>query len=230
MNRLGTAEKAINFTSLSDEVSRWLRDAILSGRYQHGERIVEQDLATELGVSRGPIRTALRKLEIEGLVTLLPRRGARVVMLSPDDVREIMAIRAAIEPLAVRFLLERRDPSLLQPLEACLKRMHEAAANQDWATAVQEDMQFHALVYELCGQRRLLTIWESLNIPVLHTFRLNRQFYDDIEQVPHRHDQLFEVYKSGDIDRAEAAAREHVTAWVGPLLQRVLEDSSSNHA
>lgn len=220
-------ENGLAFKSLSDEVCKWLRNAILSGRYMHGERIVEQDLATELGVSRGPIRTALRQLNDEGLVTLLPRRGARVVMLSPDDVRETVAIRAALEPVAVRFLLERQDPELLRPLEASVQRLHEAAAQGDWASAVREDMHFHALVYELCGQRRLLRIWESLNIPVLHTFRLNRQFYYNIEQVPHRHDQLLEVYKSGDIDRAEAAARDHVTAWFDFLLQRVQEDSAS---
>lgn len=221
MNRTDSISNT--FHGLSDMVVIRLREAILSGHLRDGQRIVEQEIAAEYGTSRGPIRDALRQLEIEGLVTRTPRRGAYVTSLSQQDAIEVLAIREAIEPVAVRFLLQQQDPSLFHPLEECLNRLEEAARRDDWPSAVLLDMEFHTLIYHLSGQRRLQRIWESLRTPLLQTFRLHRQFYPSIKEVPQRHRLLFDVLRSGDGGRAETEARLHVVEFQPQLLESLAQ-------
>lgn len=129
MSLLANDHSPIEYASLADVVLARLRDAILSGRFGDGERIIEREIATEFGVSRGPIRDALRQLDEEGLVSVLPRRGARVASLTVDDAVEVLEIRAALEPVAVRMLVERANaqPERLAGLERVVEQLAEAS-------------------------------------------------------------------------------------------------------
>lgn len=214
----------VNYPSLAGEVAQRLRDAILEGRFADGERIVERDLAEQLGVSRGPIRDALKRLEHEGLVELLPRRGARVATLTPEDAAEVLAVRAALEPLAVRALLERGDPGLLEPLSECLERLRVASEASDWPALVSLDMEFHELVFRQAGGRSLLRVWDALRIPLLQTFRIHREFYDFGSTIYERHRKLYEQLASGDVDGAMQATRQHVLDHQPQLVERLAGD------
>lgn len=224
----GNGNGRISYSGLSEEVTTRLRERILSGQLEDGERIVEQDLANEFGLSRGPIRDALRQLEDEGLIVREPRRGARVASLTASDVQEILAIREAIEPVAVRFLIERGDPSAFDVLQACVDRLEAAANRGDWPSVILLDMEFHDLIYLLCGQRRLQRIWESLKVPVLHTFRLHRQFFEPITEASREHRQYLNILRSGDVGRAEAETRVHVTEFEAQLLQTMASTRKSD--
>ncbi|MQA05256.1 MAG: FCD domain-containing protein [Streptosporangiales bacterium] len=204
---------------LGDTVTSYLRDAILAGHLQDGQRIVERDVAEILGVSRGPVRDALRQLEAEGLVVSSPRRGSHVASLTPDAGLEIMAIRAVVEPLAVSFLLQPQEEQHFEALHDILTRLRTACEQGDWSQAVQQDFALHRQLYVLCGRRRLLRIWDDLGAPLLHIFRLNRHLYDDIGQVYDNHAALVAAIEGGDSERAERAIKEHVTMFQPRLLE-----------
>jgi DNA-binding GntR family transcriptional regulator len=224
------ASGPVQFLGLSEQVAGWLRDQILSGHLRDGDRIVERDVAAQLGVSRGPIRDALRQLQAEGLVHWLPRRGARVATLTRKDAVEVIAIRQALEPIAVRFLLQRRDPRLFDPFRDCLARLEQASGKGDWSALVTLDMEFHELTYRQAGSVRLERLWEGLRIPLLQTFRLHRQFYASGADVLRSHQELLDQLTRGDPQAAEAAARDHVVDLRDQLLEHMRQLEAADAA
>jgi DNA-binding GntR family transcriptional regulator len=196
--------------ALADAATYRLREAILDGRLPGGERIVERDVSEAFGLSRGPIRDALRRLETEGLVELLPRRGARVATLSHHDAQEVIALRTAVEPVAVAFSLTRHRAELLADLHAILSRMHFAVEHQDWPAAMLLDLEFHGAVYARSDARRTQRVWEGLRPFLLRAFRLHPQVYGSGADVYESHLSLCRVYETGTQSLAEEATREHV--------------------
>jgi DNA-binding GntR family transcriptional regulator len=206
------------YRGLLDEVAARIRARIFSGDLLDGQRIVERDLALEMGTSRGPIRDALRVLEGEGLVTTAPRRGTYVASLTTADALEILAIREALEPVALGFLLDQNQTAHFELLRAVVDRLDGAARAKDWNAAILLDLEFHGLIFELCGQRRILRIWDSLKKPMLQLFGKLSHYYADIAEVPMRHRVLLESIRSGDRTRALAHSSEHVVAFRANLL------------
>lgn len=211
----------ITFAGLGGEVTDRLREDILAGRYKDGDHLTERDLAERFGLSRGPIRDALRQLQGEGLVQLIPRRGARVATLSKTDAAQVIEIRQALEPVAVRFLLAHGDPERLAVLNDILRQMEKAAEDNDWAALVAIDMDFHESIFRLAGSPLLMRTWEGLRVPLLQTFRMHRQFYESGAHVYQTHRQFFDALASGDLGRAEQAAREHVVDLRDDLLEHL---------
>lgn len=204
------ASRQLDFQGLGGTVADHLRDAILAGKYTDGDRIVERELAESLGISRGPVRDALKQLSVEGLVTLIARRGARIATLTQRDAAQTIEVREALEPVAVRFMLSRTDPDLLRPLEAVLQEIREASRVGDWSALVTLDMRFHETIFQLADSPILLRTWETLRVPLLQTFRMHRRFYESGQQVFRSHRLLLDELQSGDLARAESASRAHV--------------------
>lgn len=211
-------DRHITFAGLGGEVTERLRSDILAGRYRDGDHITERDISDRFGVSRGPVRDALRQLDLEGLVQLLPRRGARVATLTATEAAQVIEIRQALEPIAVRFLLAGPQPDRLAPVREVLDRMEVATEAEDWADLVALDMDFHERIYRQAGSPMLLRVWETLRIPLLQTFRMHRQFYESSAHVYRTHQELFEALSSGDLERAERAAADHVVDLRDHLL------------
>jgi DNA-binding GntR family transcriptional regulator len=221
------------YRGLLDEVGARIRTRIFSGELRDGQRIVERELAAEMGTSRGPIRDALRVLEQEGLVITAPRRGTRVASLTTADAVEILAIREALEPVAVSFLIDRDDAECFGRLQAVVDRLELAARAHDWHLAITLDLEFHDLIFELCDQRRIFRIWESLQKPMLQLFGKLSHYYKDISEVPKRHRDLLDSIRSGDRARALAHSSEHVVAFRAYLLANLpaaAQDESTKHA
>src|SRR5207244_9276457 len=129
--------------SVVDVVAEELRTLILSGSLKPGERLVEERLTERFGVSRPPLREALRLLEQEGLVERRPRRGTIVTALQADDVREIYTLRWALERLAIELVVPVEDPAVLEPLRAAIAAMKVAAAAGDREALLEANMGFH---------------------------------------------------------------------------------------
>ena len=216
----------VAYRGLLEQVSDRIRARIFSGALKDGERIVERNLAAEMGTSRGPIRDALRVLEQEGLVISAPRRGTRVASLTRANAIEILAIREALEPVAVRFLIEQRDPRHFTRLADVVERLDVAARENDWPEAIRLDLEFHGLIFELSGQRRLLRIWESFKTPMFQLFGKLSNHYAAIEEVPARHRALLESIGSGNLERALRHSSEHVVAFEESLLANLQNESS----
>jgi DNA-binding GntR family transcriptional regulator len=139
------------FRPLSEEAYDALRAAILGGRLQPGARIVEADIARQMATSRSPVREAVRKLEHEGLVEYVPRRGTIVVGLSRDDVADADQLRAHLEAFGARLAATRASEDQLTRLLELIERMRECAASHDLEGLVVADVEFHRSVCVLSG-------------------------------------------------------------------------------
>jgi len=150
------------FLPLRDVVFRTLRQSILTGELKPGERLMEIHLADKLGVSRTPIREAIRQLELEGLVVMLPRRGAQVAHITEKSMSDVLEVRLALDELAVKLACERitdREIELLR--EACLK-FEEAVASADIRNITSADVAFHDIIFEASRNKRLIQMMNNL--------------------------------------------------------------------
>lgn len=206
---------------LADQVHARLREHIVGGRFRDGHRIVERDIAEELGVSRGPVRDAIRMLEVEGLVVTSPRRGTRVAVPSEEDAAEMYAIREALEPLAATMLVARGDARAIADLERAVDELAQAVRANDWAAATTADLHFHGLIFRHSGSRRLLRIWEGMDKPLLLIFQLHRPMYSSITDVLERHRAYLDVLRRGDVAAITEFARTHVTEYRDRLLSAI---------
>jgi DNA-binding GntR family transcriptional regulator len=154
---------------LADQVRERLLERILSGRYPPDARIVETQVARELGTSQAPVREALRGLEALGVVEITPFRGARVRRPTPRELLEAYAVRSALETLAARFAVPRLTEPDLARLGAEVDEMQAAAAAGDRHRVAAADARFHGLVVELANNATLLKVWRSLE-PFLRTY------------------------------------------------------------
>jgi GntR family transcriptional regulator of gluconate operon len=143
-------------------VAQRLRERILSGALPAGERITEVELAKRYGVSRGPIRDALKELARESLVVALPRRGVVVSGLSAADVEEVYAVREALERLALDLAAQRAQEAEFLALGAFVAGMEESVRAGDVQALIANDLGFHRGICRLAGNRRLLSMWEEL--------------------------------------------------------------------
>ena len=149
---------------LREIVTAELRQAILSGRYKPGQRLVEDRLAEDFGVSRNPVREALRSLAAEGLVALTARRGATVAAPSPDDAREMIEVRATLEALNARHAARRRDPQVIAVLSAVLREGAAAAAGSAVAALPELNARFHDALAAAGSNRVLGDLMRSLRL------------------------------------------------------------------
>ena len=196
---------------LSQRAAEILRDGILSGAYASGERLVEARIAREMNISRGPLREALKELRAEGLVQEEPGRGAFVVALRHEDIRELYELRAAIEGRAARLLIQRKDPAAFAKLEDVLRKMGEAAKAKDAEGVAKLDSTFHQELCRLSGNSRLYRIYLSQSAMVRPLLKLdNERFYDDLGDSWKEHRALLSAIKKGDIRHAEDLYSQHL--------------------
>ncbi|WP_329046266.1 GntR family transcriptional regulator [Amycolatopsis sp. NBC_01488] len=184
---------------LADEVADRLRDAIFDGAYAPGSSLREVELAEVLGVSRGPVREALLKLEREGLVRGEWHRGTTVTSLSEVDIAELDSLRAALERLAVELVIDRAAD--LTEVDAVVTRMERAAGEHEM---VRCDLDFHDAVYRAAGHRRLAEAWRAIRSQV-HLFLLTRIGVETdgyLTGIPAEHRQLAGALRAGDREAA----------------------------
>lgn len=206
------------FKPLSAEAYAVLRAAILGGRLPPGTRIVEADVARQMATSRSPVREAVRKLEHEGLVEYVPRRGTVVVGLSREDVEDAYQLRAHLEAYGARLAATRASEVHLTGLAEAIERMRGYAAANDLEGLVAADVEFHRSVCEASGSRRLVQAWESIN-PERWTMVSGLRATDmSLEQIAERHWPIVAALRSGKPDNAEDIIRTHILE----LAKRVL--------
>jgi DNA-binding GntR family transcriptional regulator len=197
--------------SLSDEVVRRLRQAILSGQFAPGEPLREKQLAELTGVSRGPIREALRELKREGLV--IGRNGrSYVARLSRQDLEEVYSLRRALEQLAVEFACQNVTTELLAEMEAIvddmIARVQDGINEQE---AAELDLRFHDALYRASGHQRLQNYWTTLR-PLIHVFLLNRNVAnpDFSDSMVRGHQIILEAIRDRDGSRAQLLIEDHL--------------------
>lgn len=180
---------------------------ILGGHYRPGERLVELRLAAEFATSQGPVREALRELEATGLVTNIPRRGTYVSEVVADGLREIYAVRGALEEQATRQATLRGSCDVAA-LQASVDAMRAAAVVGDVQGVIEHSVAFHSAIMHAAGNRLLLNIWLSLRIETRTTITMLAEGLDLVE-IAGSHQPIVDAIAGGDPERAAREAREH---------------------
>ncbi|GAA0530417.1 GntR family transcriptional regulator [Paractinoplanes ferrugineus] len=186
-----------------------LRRDILSGRTDPGERLVEEQLTRRLGISRAPLREAMRLLAQQGLVEHIPRRGARVATLSDDDVRELYEVRDVLERHAVATMPARPE---LTGLRAALEVMRKATEADDRLELANAHRRFHTEVVRLGGNKQMAGLYESILVRIQLYMAVNMRREAETARAEDgvaRHERLFGAIDAGDTEGIRAALSEH---------------------
>lgn len=216
---------ALGDDSRRHRVAQALRDAITEGRYQPGDRLVELDLAAQLGTSRSPVREALRQLENEGLVMSFPYRGTEVLGVAQDEVEHVLVpVRLTVERFAFARALPQLTDDDLAELERLVQTMRDAAARRADAELAEADVRFHELVIERSGQLHCLQVWRTIEPRVRAYFRRDAPSHRSRLAVARQHERLLRALRSGDearvLDELESHIRTHLDAGARPPRTR----------
>jgi GntR family transcriptional regulator of gluconate operon len=215
-----TSKRQVPRVDLGVAVTAEVREMILSGEVRPGDRLVEADLASMFGTSRGPVRDALAELSRGGLVTMLSRRGAYVTLLGPDDIDELYTLRLALETLAVQRAVGRAQPTHITKLHDTLDQIAEAQAAGDSRQVAEADMRFHRTIVGLAGHRRLLTSWEVFaDQTLLMMTELNR-IRPEVQSRLGGHGELLAAFEAADSARAMSALAAHLNSARESVIER----------
>jgi DNA-binding GntR family transcriptional regulator len=217
--------KPVERKRLTDLAYEAIRDSITAGRVAMGERLIESQLASELGMSRAPIREALRRLAEEGLATEHAHHGASVVTLAAADVADLYNVRVGLEIVGLRSFIRRGEP--VAPLEALVERMDRAAARNDRAGVVRAEFEFHRHIAEHSGNALLVKIFADLQGRLMLAMNLDDEAFQDLHEVAAEHEPIVAAIAAGDERRAVALFEEHLVSTVGELLERLDGDPTS---
>ncbi|MGI6359324.1 MAG: GntR family transcriptional regulator [Bacillota bacterium] len=211
--------KLDNYKPLREIVFEHLREAIITGKLRPGERLMEMQLAEEMGVSRTPVREAIRKLELEGLVIMVPRRGAYVSDLTIKDVAETYEIRSALESLAAGLAAERITADESEELERILVQIGQCIANNDVKRSLELDEQFHNLLYQASKNDRLVQIINNLREHIQRFRATSMSTPGRLEAVFNEHMKIAEAISERNAELAERLAQEHIENAENALLE-----------
>jgi DNA-binding GntR family transcriptional regulator len=193
---------------LSATVKRLVLDRIVHGHYRPGERIVEFKLAKELGVSQSPVREGLRELAAVGIVTIHPRRGARVRMPSAKELADVSVVRAEVDALAARLAAGRIPAATLDVLEALIEEMLARLDAGDFSGVTEADVRFHHLIAEASENHALVRAFDQL-APFARTFITLTLPDVDVREIVLEHRPILAALRARDAEGAAEAARAH---------------------
>ena len=216
--------KLDEFLPLRDVVFNTLRQAILTGELKPGERLMEIHLANRLGVSRTPIREAIRKLELEGLVTMIPRRGAEVAQITEKSMSDVLEVRRAMDALCVELACERiTEEELVQLKEAC-GYFEQVVRTKDVKQIAQADVELHDIILQATGNQRLIQLVNNLSEQM---YRYRFEYIKDFSQHERRveeHRIIYESLVGRDKERACEAAKVHIDNQKKAIIQQIRLD------
>mgnify|MGYP002853607190 FL=1 len=202
--------KLDEYLPLREVVFNALRQAIIEGEFQPGERLMEVTLANKLGVSRTPVREAIRMLELEGLVVMVPRKGAEVAKITVKDLKDALEVRMAMEALSVRLACERIDEKGKEELKAACIKFKEAINSKLVPAIVEGDEAFHNVIYKASKNNKLINITQNLREQV---YRYRVEYVKDFlyhDNLVREHDLITMAILKGDADTAEKIMKEHI--------------------
>ena len=198
------------YLPLRDVVFKTLRQAILRGELEPGERLMEIQLAERLGVSRTPIREAIRKLELEGLVLMIPRKGAEVAKISESNLRDVLEVRRSLEELAIDLACQRMTPEELEELKVTQEKFALAIKNGDAMQIAETDERYHEIIYDDTKNARLVQILDNLR-EQMYRYRLEYIKDEDKRQVLLiEHERILKAISLRHVQEAKQAIREHI--------------------
>ena len=209
------------YLPLRDVVFNTLRQAILRGELKPGERLMEIQLADKLGVSRTPIREAIRKLELEGLVLMIPRRGAEVAEITEKSLRDVLEVRGALEELAVKLACQKITDEQIAELRVAEKEFEQALSSGDVTIYAEADVKFHDVIYRATDNQRLIQLLFNLR-EQMYRYRveyLKREEAHGTLLIEHK--RIIETITNRDMDAAVDAVCKHIDNQVSAVIDTI---------
>lgn len=209
------------YLPLRDVVFNTLRQAILRGELKPGERLMEVQLANKLGVSRTPIREAIRKLELEGLVLMIPRKGAEVADITEKSLRDVLEVRRALEELAVRLACDKIREDEIEELKKAEKEFKETLECGDVTAFAEADVKFHDIIYRTTDNERLIQLLYNLR-EQMYRYRVEYLKRADVhEMLLAEHERIIATIERRDKERATEAVCQHIDNQVEAVIDAI---------
>ena len=209
------------FLPLRDVVFNTLRKAILTGELKPGERLMEIHLANRLGVSRTPIREAIRKLELEGLVIMIPRRGAEVAQITEKSLKDVLEVRRALDALCVELACDRISAEETEQLKDACEEFERATETEDTVVIAKADVELHDIIVHATGNQRLIQLINNLSEQM---YRYRFEYIKDEERhdnLIREHRMIYESIAKRDKKRAAEAAKLHIDNQEKSIIRQI---------
>lgn len=208
--------------SLRGRVYNKIREDILSGSYKENDELKENTIATELGVSRTPVREALRQLELEGLVTMIPNKGAYVTGITEKDIHDIYMIRSYLEGLCAKWACEHITEAQIEALDEILYLSDFHARRSHHEQMVELDNKFHELIYKASGSKILDHVLSDFHHYVERIRKITLSMPSRASKASQEHAAILDAIRKRDGDRAEALANEHIMNTIKNISEQGL--------
>lgn len=210
-----------DYLPLRDVVFHTLRNAILTGKLKPGERLMEIHLAETLGVSRTPVREAIHKLELEGLVVMIPRRGAQVAQISQKALKDVLEVRRALDTLCAELACIRINDDEKNLLKKACLDFENATKSKDATIIAKADVAFHDIIIKATGNEKLVTLINNISEQI---YRYRFEYIKDESlhlRLINEHKTLVNAILAGDVDAARNAARVHIDNQERSILSQL---------
>jgi DNA-binding GntR family transcriptional regulator len=209
--------------TLKSKVARVLREAIQTGQLRPNQRLVEEEISHQLGVSRVPVREAIANLEQDGLVVRELGRGARVANPSKTDIEEIYGLRLALELYALKIAFEKIKEKNLQTFQKLVGKMSEYVKEEDFSQLMETDLAFHEAVCKIAGNQKLLDAWRSQVSQVRMLLTLSGSQNYDVRNMVKGHEQILIAMRDQDLESALSMLERHICMSRDRLLMGMHE-------
>ena len=225
-----TSEFSVNmneYLPLRDVVFNTLRQAILKGELKPGERLMEIALAERLGVSRTPIREAMRKLEQEGLVVMIPRRGAQVANITEKDLNDVLEVRMALENLSIENACKKMTEEQLAELKKAAKVFEATMEEGNLVKLAEADVAFHEVIYQSSDNCRLNQVLNNLREQI---YRYRVEYLKEEETrklLVKEHDEIYEAIRNRDVKTAQEISYQHIENQREAIIRSIREENDS---
>jgi DNA-binding GntR family transcriptional regulator len=199
-----------DYKPLRDVIFNTLREAIITGELKPGERLMEVQLAEKMGVSRTPVREAIRKLELEGWVSMIARKGAQVAGLSIKDIMDVLEVRASLDGLATALSAARISEDELKELNNIYMQFTNHMEKENLAGQIKKDVEFHEIIYRSSRNDKLMQIISNLREQVQRFRVIYLKDYSSQQGLVKEHLDIIEAISARDQDRAYKVAQKHI--------------------
>ncbi|ACL74411.1 GntR family transcriptional regulator [Ruminiclostridium cellulolyticum] len=207
-----------DYKPLREVIFNSLREAIIIGELRPGERLMEVQLAEKMGVSRTPVREAIRKLELEGLVDMIPRKGAHVAELSIKDIMDVLEVRASLDGLATSLAAERITDDELKELKHINSQFANYIEKENLNGSIKKDAEFHDIIYRASRNDKLISIINNLREQVQRFRVIYLKDYNNSKNLIKEHNDIYEAVSSRSMENARNIAKTHIINQESTIL------------
>ncbi len=210
-----------DYKPLREVIFSTLREAIIMGELKPGQRLMEVQLAEKMGVSRTPVREAIRKLELEGLVIMTPRKGAHVAKLTEKDIIDVLEVRAALDSLATSLAAERITDDEIKALKHVQSQFENYIQKDNLQGIIKKDIEFHDVIYRAAKNDKLTQISNNLREQVYRFRVIYLRDYSSNDELIKEHKNIYDAIVNRDATMARDSAKQHIQMQESVIINAI---------